>query len=275
MRLEGKTALLTGATGGLGRAIAEALAGRGARLVLSARKAEALEELAASLPGDGHRTAVADLGLEGAAERLGTEAGEVDVLVANAGMSSSGRLDSGSADDAATVLRVNLEAPVLLAHALIPGMRERGEGHLVFVSSLQGKAPLPRSSLYSASKFGLRGFSLSLRQDLQPDGVGSSVVLPGFIRDAGMFARSGQKAPAGLGTSSPAEVGAGVVEAIERDRAEVTIAPLLQRLGAGFAHRYPRVAARATRGSAGKAADRVIDARREREREGHDGGGAR
>jgi short-subunit dehydrogenase len=182
-------------------------------------------------------------------------------------MSSSGRLDSGSAEDAATVLRVNLEAPVILAHALIPGMRERGEGHLVFISSLQGKAPLPRSSLYSASKFGLRGFSLSLRQDLAADGVGSSLVLPGFIRDAGMFARSGQKAPAGLGTSSPEEVGEGVVSAIERDRAEVTVAPLLQRLGAGFAHRYPGVAARVTGGGAAKAADRVIEGRLARERE--------
>lgn len=259
MKLTGRTALLTGATGGLGRAIAKALAERGATLVLSSRRREELEQLAASLPGSGHRFIVADLAEEGAAERLVAEAGDVDALVANAGLSAGGRLEGFSTGELTAALRVNLEAPAQMARAAIPAMRERGEGHLVFVSSLQGKVALPRSSVYSATKFGLRGFALALREDLWGTGVGVSVVLPGFIREAGMFAASGVKAPIGLGTSSPQEVGQGVVEAIEGNRAEVAVAPLLQRLGAAIAHRRPQLAARVTRRNAGKVADQVIE----------------
>lgn len=261
MQLTGKTVLLTGATGGLGRAIAGALAGRGAKLVLSSRKSEELERLATSLPGQGHRFVVADLAEEGAAERLVTDAAAVDALVANAGLSAGGRLESFTEEELTDALRVNLEAPVKMARAVLPAMRERGAGHLVFISSLQAKIALPRSSVYSATKFGLRGFALSLREDLWGTGIGVSLVLPGFIRDAGMFADSQMKAPALLGTSSPEEVGQGVVDAIERNRAEVQVAPVLQRLGVGIAHRRPRLAARITRGNAGKAADQVVEGR--------------
>jgi short-subunit dehydrogenase len=259
MELDGKTALLTGATGGLGRAIAQALAERGATLVLSSRKGPELEEMTVALPGAGHRFVVADLAADGAGERLVAEAGDLDVLVANAGLSAGGRLDRYSEKDLVETLHVNLEAPVRMARAVLPGMVERARGHLVFISSLQGKIALPRSSIYSATKFGLRGFALSLREDFAGTGVGVSVVLPGFIRDAGMFAAAGMKAPAGLGTSSPEEVGDGVVQAIEHNKAHVEVAPLLQRFGVGFAHRHPRIAARATRRSAGKVADQVIE----------------
>lgn len=251
--------LLTGATGGLGRAIAEALAARGATLVLSSRKGAELERLAASLPGEGHRFVVADLAQEGAAEQLIADAGEIDGMVANAGLSAGGRLEAFTEEELTSALRVNLEAPVRMARAILPGLIERREGHLVFIASLQAKAAMPRSSVYSATKFGLRGFALSLREDVREAGTGVSVVLPGFIRDAGIFADSGAKAPAGLGTSSPEEVGRGVVEAIERNRAEVQVAPLLQRLGTGIAHRRPQLAARVTRGSAAKNAERVIE----------------
>jgi short-subunit dehydrogenase len=258
VRIEGKTVLLTGATGGLGQAIARTLAERGARLVLSARKPEALEELARGLPGD-HRVVAADLGEEGAAERLVQDSGEVDVLVANAALPAGGRLERFSQEDLTAALRVNLEAPVKMARDLVPAMRERGSGHLVFISSLQGKVAFANSSIYTATKFGLRGFSLALRDELWGSGVGVSVILPGFIREAGMFADSGAKAPPGLGTSSPEEVGEGVVAAIEGDRAEVQVAPLLQRLGASFAHRRPHLASRITRRSAGQMADRVSE----------------
>jgi short-subunit dehydrogenase len=258
VRLEGKTALLTGATGGLGQAIARALAERGTSLVLSARKPEALEELARAIPGE-HRVVTADLGEAGAAERLVKDAGEVDVLVANAALPAGGRLERFAQEDLTQALRVNLEAPLKMARDLVPAMRERGSGHLVFVSSLQGKVAFANSSVYTATKFGLRGFALALRDELWGSGVGVSLILPGFIREAGMFADSGAKAPPGLGTSSPEEVGEGVVEAIERDRAEVQVAPLLQRLGASFAHRRPHIASRITRRSASQIADRVSE----------------
>lgn len=259
MELRGRRALITGATGGLGRAIAASLAERGANLILSSRKGRELEELAAGLPGEGHRPIVADLAVEGEARELASGAGEVDVLVANAGLPASGRLEAFSAGELTRALRVNLEAPVQMSHALLPAMRERGRGQLVFISSLSGKAATPRSSLYSATKFGLRGFALCLRQDLRGTGVGVSVILPGFVRDAGLFADSGSKPPPGLGTAAPREVGEAVVEAIERDRGEIDVAPLRQRLAAGFAHRRPHLAARISAPAAGKVADRLAD----------------
>jgi short-subunit dehydrogenase len=244
MELAGRTALLTGATGGLGRAIAEAMAGRGAALLLSSRKREALEELAASLPGDGHRVLPADLAEPGAAEKLSEEAGEVDILVANAGLPGAGLLTDFSAEEVSRALRVNLEAPMLMAQALSVGMVERGAGHLVFVASLNGKAATPRTSIYCATKFGLRGFALGLRPDLASKGVGVSVVSPGFIRDAGMFADAGAKPPPPLGTSRPDQVGAGVVRAIERDKVEVMVAPLVDRALSHLALATPGISAR-------------------------------
>ena len=148
---------------------------------------------------------VSDLAEPGAAEWLANEAGDVDLLVANAALPGSGKLESFSTEEISRAVRVNLEAPIILTRVLMPGMIARGKGHLVYVSSLSGKAASPRASIYNGTKFGLRGFALALREDLAGDGtgVGASVVLPGFIRDAGMFADSGAKAPPGTGTSTP------------------------------------------------------------------------
>jgi short-subunit dehydrogenase len=259
VELDGKTVLLTGATGGLGQAIGATLAARGASLVLTSRKEEALNELAESLPGE-HRVVPADLGVDGAAERLADEAGEVDCLVASAGLPGTGRVESFSPEELQRALRVNLEAPMMLARELAPGMRERGDGHLVFVSSLSGKAPSPRSAIYAATKFGLRGFALCLRADLGGTGVGVSLVVPGFIRDAGMFADSGAKPPAGMGTSTPQDVGNAVVKAIERNKVEVAVAPLQTRALAHLGLASPRIAMAAiSGGTASKAADRVAE----------------
>lgn len=254
MDLSGRKALLTGATGGLGRAIARALAGRGAVLLLSGRKAEALEALAAELPGEGHRPIPADLAEPGAAEKLAAEAGDVDVLVANAGLPATGRLPEFSAEELAGALRVNLESPMLLARALEPGMLERGRGHMVFISSLSGKSATPLSSVYNATKFGLRGFALGLRADLDPLGIGVSLVSPGTIREAGMYADSGADPIPGLGTGSPQQVADAVVGAIEKNRVEVTVAPIQQRLLAHFALTSPGIAVKIASGEAGQKA---------------------
>jgi short-subunit dehydrogenase len=260
MDLSGRTALLTGATGGLGRAIAEAMAERGVRLLLSARDVGALEAMAAELPGEGHEVRAADLAEPGSAERLAAEAAAVDILVANAGLPAAGKLDDFSADQVTRALRVNLEAPMLLARALYPAMVERGSGHLVFVASLSGKAASPRSSIYNATKFGLRGFALGLRPDLSPSGVGVSLVSPGFIREAGMFAASGAKPPPGMGTATPEQVGAATVKAIENDKVEIAVAPIPQRFGAHLALISPALGVRAQSGSAGqKAAQAIAD----------------
>jgi short-subunit dehydrogenase len=260
MELADRKALLTGATGGLGRAIAKALAEKGASVALSARKPEALEALAAELPGDGHSVVPADLAEPGAAEKLAAEAGDVDILVANAGLPGAGWLGDFTPEQVSRALRVNLEAPMLLSQALFPAMIERGNGHLVFVASLAGKSASPLSSIYNSTKFGLRGFALGLRQDLGPKGVGVSLVSPGFIREAGMFADAGAKAPPGLGTATPAQVAAAVIKAIERDKVEVAVAPLLQRTLAHMGLASPSIAIRAQSGSAGqKAAGAIAD----------------
>jgi uncharacterized protein len=129
---------------------------------------------------------------------------------------------------------VNLRAPIVLTHELVPRMVERARGSLVYVSSLSGKAAAPGGSLYSATKFGLRGFALCLRIDLRGTGVGVTTVNPGFIRGAGMFHESGAKLPPGVGTKTPADVARAVVKAIERSPAEIDVAPVALRTGASI-----------------------------------------
>jgi short-subunit dehydrogenase len=258
MNLSGRKTLLTGATGGLGRAIATSLAERGAVLALSARNREALEKMATELPGSGHSVLPADLAEPEAAERLAAEAAGTEILVANAGLPAAGKVDEFSAEEVKRALRVNLEAPMLLARALYPGMVEAGSGQLVFVASLSGKAASPRSSIYNATKFGLRGFALGLRSDLTPHGVGVSIVSPGFIRDAGMFADAGSKPPPGMGTARPEQVGEATAKAIEKNKVEVTIAPLQQRFGAHLALVSPSLSVKVQSGSAGQKAAEAI-----------------
>jgi short-subunit dehydrogenase len=243
--LEGKRVLLSGATGGLGRAIAAELAGQGAVLVLSSRKGDHLEQLAESLPGGAkrHTAVIADLAKPGAAEELVKRAGELDGLVANAALPATGRLESFSSEEVQRALRVNFESPILMARALSPKLAEKGEGHFVFIASLAGKVGSPRSSLYNATKFGLRGFAFGLREDLYHHGVGVSVVSPGFVREAGMFADAGSKPPPGLGTTTPKKVAEAVVRAIRSNRNEITVAPMRQRLVVEFGYRHPGFAA--------------------------------
>jgi len=242
-RLSGNV-VLTGASGGLGHAIARAVAPRSADLVLTARRTEVLEPLAADL---GARVVGCDLSRREDVERLISEAGRVDVLIANAALPASGFLLDLTGPEIDRMLEINLRAPIALARAFAPGMAERRRGHLVFISSLSGKAASPASSVYSATKFGLRGFALGLREDLRPHRVGVSVILPGFIREAGMFADSGASLPPGVGTRSPEEVARAVISAIERNRAEVAVAPLQIRLGATIAGAAPGLASAVSR----------------------------
>ncbi len=244
MELRGRTVLLTGATGGLGNAIARALAARGALPVLSGRRVEVLEPLAAETGG---RAVAADLADPASVDRLLAEAGDVDVLVANAALPGSGHITSFSVEDIDRALSVNLRAPMVMARRLAEPMAARGGGHIVFVSSLAGKVASGGGSVYSATKFGVRGFAHALREDLRPAGIGVSVVLPGFIRDSGMFHEADVKLPAFVGTKTPDEVAAAVVRAIERDRAELDVAPLSLRAGAAFAGLAPELSARLQR----------------------------
>ena len=244
MALVSGNVLLTGATGGIGHAIARTLSSRGASVTLTGRRSEVLDPLAAEISG---RAIACDLSRREEVTRLAQDAGTVDVLVANAALPASGELTDLTQDQIDRMLEVNLHAPIALARALAPGMISRGRGHMVFISSLSGKSAQPASSIYAATKFGLRGFALALREDLRPHGVGVSVVLPGFIRDAGMFAEANVQLPRGVGTRSPEDVAAAVVKAIEHNRAEVEVAPFGVRLGATFAAVAPELASAAAR----------------------------
>jgi short-subunit dehydrogenase len=224
--LSGSKVLITGATGGIGHAIARALAGRGSHLTLTGRRTDVLEPLTAELTA----TAVAaDLASPSDVERLATDCADTDILVANAGLSAAGKILEFTVDNLDSAIAVNLRAPMVLARLLAEQMQRRGHGHIVFVGSLGAMVSSPGGALYSATKFGLRGYSLGLREDLHGTGVGVSIVEPGFIRDAGMFADADTPTPPGTRTSSPEEVAAGVIKAIERNRAEVVVAPIEMR----------------------------------------------
>jgi uncharacterized protein len=234
VRLEESTVLVTGATGGIGRAIAGALKARGATVIASGRRREALEAIAADLDVE---PLVADLSDPDQVVAL-VRGREIDVLVASAALPASGRLDSFAPEEIDRALNVNLRAPMQLARALVPSMVERDAGHLVFISSLSGKMASAGASVYNATKFGLRGFGFALNEELRGTGVGVTTVFPGFIREAGMFAASGAKLPRGVGTRSPEDVARAVIDGIEKGRPEIDVAPFSLSYGArlfGFA----------------------------------------
>lgn len=236
MDIRGKRVLLTGATGGIGRAIAQALAAEGAQLVLTGRRTEQLEALRAGLKA---QTLTVDFVRADAISQLLQQSGDIDILVACAGLPATARFTDCPPDEIERVLQVNLQAPMQLARALIPGMQARGLGHLVFVSSMAGKISSPLSVLYSTSKFGLRGFAQCLRIDLHRSSISVSCIFPGIIRNAGMFVETGATPPPGIGTNTPEDVAQGVIRAIRFNKAEVDVAPLLVRFWAWFSSVAP------------------------------------
>jgi len=241
VQIAGHRVLLTGATGGLGRAIAQALHERGAHLLLSGRNEQALAELVGEL---GNADALAaDLANRDDVSALPERAGQVDILVHNAGLPGSGRLESFTPEEIDRALDVNLRAGMQLARALLPAMLERGSGHLVFMSSMAGKVPV--TPVYSATKYGLRGFAAALRDDLHGSGVGVSTIFPGPIEEVGMQADSGVRTP--NPKRYPKDVAAAVVKAIEKDKPEISVADPIQRTGEYLAALAPATAARARR----------------------------
>ena len=263
MNMTGKRVLLTGANGGIGRAIAHELTRQGAELILSGRNREPLEALAAELGGA--ECIVADMACDLDLQQLVSEAGRVDILVANAGLPGTDDITAFSVAQIDACLAVNLRAPIVLARALMPEMLARGSGHLVFISSVAGKVPSPLSSLYSAGKYGLRGFADCLRMDLQGTCVGVSTIYPGMIRDAGMYANSGASVPPGAPTNTAQDVAVAVSDAIRRNQAAVNVTGLAIRLGIHLAHFSPALNGWIQRlAGAGRAAREFADGHRAR-----------
>jgi short-subunit dehydrogenase len=262
MEISGRTALLTGATGGIGHAIARALHARGATLILTGRRTDVLEPLAEEVSG---RALAADLSLRADVDMLIAEAGAADIVVHNAALPASGTLTDFSVEQIDRALEVNLRSPVILSRHFAEAMGARGSGHIVFISSLSGKSGQGGASLYSATKFGLRGFSQGLAGDLAPHGVGVSCIFPGFIRDAGMFHESGTQLPKGVGTSTPEQVASAVVGAIEKNRLEVDVAPIGMRFITTIAGIAPATSAKlATKMGGSKIAKDLAEGQREK-----------
>lgn len=245
MRISGSTVLLTGASGGLGKAIGRMMSDRGAELIITARNVGQLDALAVDT---GAEVIVADLCDRDDVDALTRRADDIDILVANAGTGADLRLPDDTPENIDRVIDVNLRAPMQLATAFAQRKLETGRpAHIVFVGSLSGLAATPNTRLYNATKFGLRGFALSLRQDLADHGIGVSIVEPGFIRDAGMFAEGDIELPKVVRTKAPDDVARGVISAIEGDRGEVFVAPIELRLSATLATVAPGLSARIQR----------------------------
>ena len=227
-------ALVTGASRGIGPFIARSLAEAGYSLVLTGRSASELEVLADDLRAKG-TTAVAlpaDLTVTEDVETLARtaerEVSRVDVLVNNAGGDPQREFDDMTWAENDAIFQLNVIAPMRLTHLLLPGMLERGRGHIVNISSIAGRVGFPYTEAYAAAKDGLMGFTRVLRNDYRSRGVSASVVVLGAIRDAGQGQRTadqlGMKMPT-MGTSPAKAVGKAVVAAIEKDRAEIVVMP--------------------------------------------------
>jgi short-subunit dehydrogenase len=190
VRWEESTVLVTGASRGIGRAVAEAVGRRGARVGLVARSGEQLAAVSEAVERLGGRAvvAVADLAdsdqLHRAFESLHGELGPVDVLVNNAGIGSWGPFVEIPEDAAGRVLALNLVAVLDLSRLVLPEMIERRGGHIVNIGSVAGRLGVPFESVYSTTKFGLAGFTEALAVEMAPFGIGVSMVNPGPVDTA-------------------------------------------------------------------------------------------
>ncbi len=228
--LRGANAIVTGASRGIGPYIARTLAAQGVNVALAARSADKLEETRRACESLGVKAiAVAtDVTSMDALRRLvataEAELGAIDILVNNAGIETTGALETLTFEQIDDLLRTNLNAPIWLSKMVLPGMLARKRGAVVHVSSMAGKSGAPYNSTYSASKFGLNGFSDSVNFELDGTGVHMSVVCPGFVSEAGMWKNRGGKAPRMAREVSPQKVADSVLKAVRGAR-EVLVMP--------------------------------------------------
>ncbi len=250
-RLSGRTAIVTGASRGLGPFMAQALAAEGVNVVLAARSLPQLEEVAESVRQLGVKaTAIAcdvcsESDRSALVEAARAEFGRIDLLVNNAGIELTAHFERQPEDEIARVIEVNLISAMQLTRLVLPAMLERRSGHVVNIASLAGKVPVPFSIPYSASKAGLVSFTESFRSEFRKRGVSASVICPGLVSEAGMYKDmqdlAGVKENFLAGTVSPAKVARDVVKAIKRDRPEMLVYRGPGRVVSGFAEMAPGV----------------------------------
>jgi short-subunit dehydrogenase len=224
--------LITGASRGIGEAIARAFATRGCTLGLVARHRGPLEKLAAELPGDGHMAIEGDVANADSIARAVEEFGDVDVLVANAGLTHYRPFAELPLEEAHEMNDVNWLGTIHTVKAALPRMIERGRGHIVVVSSGGGVRGFPSAAVYNGTKAAQRGFAEALRHELHGSGVSVTTVYPGEIETSlhdheldrmPDWYRLDRRAPAG-------PLGERVVEAVENDRRELFYPPIVRAL---------------------------------------------
>ena len=232
MELRGRNALVTGAGGGLGAYIARALACEGVNLALTDLPEASVDGLSAELRTRGIEVRHAPADLTDGEERRrlaawGEEAlGPIDILVNNAGVEFGGPFPETELRALELTVAVNLLAVMDLTRLLVPGMIERGQGHVVNMASLAGKIPSPQLASYSATKHAVVGLTGALRAELGTGPVGFSAICPGFVSRVGMFGRlepyiEGDSVP--VGTIPPERVGEAVVRAIRENAGEILL----------------------------------------------------
>ncbi|WP_028923745.1 SDR family NAD(P)-dependent oxidoreductase [Pseudonocardia acaciae] len=243
MRLAGRTALVTGASSGIGAATADALAAAGVKLVLLGTDGGRLDAVADRTGGT---PLVADLGTESGL-RAGCEAAaETDLLVCSAGRGYAGEFAAMPAERVAELATLNLVAPMRMARAALPAMLARGGGHLVFLSSI-ATVGVRDEAVYAATKAGLRAFAASLRYEIGAGRVGVTTVFPGAVNTP-FFDRRGRAYDRGFPRQlEPSAVARALLAAVRRDRPEVFVPRWLTvpaRLAGGVPELFHRMAAR-------------------------------
>jgi short-subunit dehydrogenase len=219
MRIRGTVAVVTGASSGIGRVTALALAGRGATIALAARREPLLKEVATEIESRGGRaivvpTDVTDVAaLESLADTVRSEFGRCEILVNNAGIPAYRPMAETSAAEIEYVVRVNLLSVLHGTRVFLPGMLEAGRGHIVNIASLAGRHAVPCGALYAATKHALAGFSESVFYEVRDRGVRVTSVNPGFAETPG-FPKGHIPAPLVM---QPERVARAVVRAIQRD----------------------------------------------------------
>lgn len=244
----GDTVLLTGASGGLGTLMTRALADLKVKLALVAHPGTRLNALKEEVKDRADKVVAISSDLRDPVQRremlqqVWKDLGPIDLLINNAGIEFTSRYHDLSEENICDVLKVNLEAPMILSRLVLPDMLEKKRGHIVNISSLAGKGGTAFQEPYSASKAGLNSFTASFRGTYRGTGVSASAVVPGFV-EAGIYTkikeRTGLSAPALLVTSEPNAVTRAVLRAVENDLPEVIVNSLPVRPLLAFSALFP------------------------------------
>jgi short-subunit dehydrogenase len=231
--IRGCTALVTGASAGIGLHVARRLAAAGANLVIAARHAGPLEAAADSMRRYGVRALAvpSDVGSRADLEQLAGRAtdafGGVDILVNNAGIEAFCPYEHLAVERITRTIEVNLTSALILTRLIIPSMLERGRGQIVNMSSTAGKHGPAYGAAYGTTKAGLITFTQAIRAEFQDRGISASVICPGFTDEGGIYdrmrAQSGRRAPALVGSTTVDRVAEAVIHAIEKDVAETIV----------------------------------------------------